>query len=52
MTTERILAGVDGRWLGDDLVDPDMYSVTGCSIGFRQWNGTEMDRAVGRVTAE
>lgn len=44
MTADRALARVDGRWLRDDLVDPDVYA-KGVDDG---WNDTELYRLIVR----
>ena len=42
MTDERLLAQIDGRWLADDLVDPDMYA-QGVDDG---WTDVELYRLI------
>ena len=44
MTSERLLAGIKGRWLADHLVDPDTYA-RGVDEG---WNDTELYRLIVR----
>ena len=44
VTGERVLAHVNGRWLADDMVDPDTYA-KGVDEG---WNDTELYRLIVR----
>ena len=44
MTSDRMLAGVEGRWLSDDLVDPNVYA-KGVDDG---WNDVELYRLIVR----
>ena len=44
MTDERVLARIDGRWLADNMVDPDVYA-TGVDDG---WNDVELYRLIVR----
>ena len=44
MTSKRVLAGFEGRWLGNDLVDPNVYAI-GVDDG---WNDVELYRLIVR----